>query len=59
MTDDPVELAAQHSYGYGRWSAPYWFIGPETARRKKRATILRSAAEPGFAYAQTVRPAAM
>jgi hypothetical protein len=28
----PSELdrMAEHFYGYGRWDAPYWFIGPET-----------------------------
>lgn len=28
---DPSELAqmAEHFFGYGRWDAPYWFIGPE------------------------------
>jgi hypothetical protein len=24
-----IELMAQGCYGYGRWDAPYWFIGPE------------------------------
>jgi hypothetical protein len=24
-----VESMAQEFYGYGRWEAPYWFIGPE------------------------------
>jgi hypothetical protein len=22
---------AEHFYGYGRWDAPFWFIGPEAA----------------------------
>lgn len=28
-----TELAhmAEHFFGYGRWDAPYWFIGPEAA----------------------------
>ena len=28
MNEDERELA-QHCYGYGRWDAPYWFIGLE------------------------------
>jgi hypothetical protein len=28
MNEDARELA-QHCYGYGRWDAPYWFIGLE------------------------------
>jgi hypothetical protein len=28
MDDDVREMALQ-CYGYGRWNAPYWFIGPE------------------------------
>jgi hypothetical protein len=29
------EDMAQHFYGYGRWDAPYWFIGPEQGQEKK------------------------
>jgi hypothetical protein len=28
-TTDPKALAAAHWFGYGRWNAPYWFIGKE------------------------------
>jgi hypothetical protein len=28
MTEHERELA-EHCFGYGRWDAPYWFIGPE------------------------------
>jgi hypothetical protein len=31
---DALELAARDWYGYGRWDAPYWFIGPEPGRAK-------------------------
>lgn len=27
--DDAVSEMARRCYGYGRWDAPYWFIGPE------------------------------
>jgi hypothetical protein len=27
--DDDMREMARRSYGYGRWDAPYWFIGPE------------------------------
>jgi hypothetical protein len=27
--DDDIALMARGFYGYGRWDAPYWFIGPE------------------------------
>ena len=27
--DVELELLARNFYGYGRWDAPYWFIGPE------------------------------
>lgn len=32
----PTELAhmAEDFYGYGRWEAPYWFIGPEAGMGK-------------------------
>lgn len=33
MNDDERELAI-NCYGYGRWKAPYWFIGPEQAKGK-------------------------
>ena len=29
MLPDFKSLAAQRWYGYGRWSAPYWFVGME------------------------------
>jgi hypothetical protein len=29
MSDDPKAKAAEKWFGYGRWSAPYWFIGKE------------------------------
>jgi hypothetical protein len=25
---------AEHFFGYGRWDAPYWFIGPEAGMGK-------------------------
>jgi hypothetical protein len=28
------KLAAENWYGYGRWGAPYWFIGPEPGMHK-------------------------
>lgn len=28
---------ARRSYGYGRWYAPYWFIGPEQGKGKGEA----------------------
>jgi hypothetical protein len=27
--DKAEEEMARECYGYGRWGAPYWFIGPE------------------------------
>lgn len=27
-------LAAEKWYGYGRWGAPYWFVGPEPGMRR-------------------------
>jgi hypothetical protein len=29
MNSDPKMLAAAQWYGYGRWDAPYWFVGKE------------------------------
>ena len=29
MTADAKALAAESWYGYGRWDAPYWFVGME------------------------------
>jgi hypothetical protein len=29
VTDDPKTRAAQDWFGYGRWDAPYWFVGME------------------------------
>jgi hypothetical protein len=27
--DEGIREMARRCYGYGRWDAPYWFIGPE------------------------------
>jgi hypothetical protein len=27
--DNPRQLAARKWFGYGRWEAPYWFVGME------------------------------
>jgi hypothetical protein len=32
--DDPIASAAKRWYGYGRWDAPFWFIGPEPGMGK-------------------------
>ena len=34
MTDIEQEMA-ERFYGFGRWKAPYWFIGPEQGQDKK------------------------
>jgi hypothetical protein len=31
MSDAENNMAC-HSYGFGRWKAPYWFIGPEQGK---------------------------
>jgi hypothetical protein len=41
MSDDPIILAAQRWYGYGEWSAPYWFVGPEPGMKKVECNNLR------------------
>jgi hypothetical protein len=42
---DEVELAARGWYGYGRWDAPYWFIGPEPGMKKDEGDNLRARCE--------------
>jgi hypothetical protein len=37
---DSIALAAQYWFGYGRWDAPYWFIGPEPGRAKSEGDNL-------------------
>jgi hypothetical protein len=32
--DDDIRDMALRCFGYGRWSAPYWFIGPGKRLRK-------------------------
>lgn len=42
MTDsERVEtLAAEHWFGYGRWAAPYWFVGPEPGMQEQEGDNL-------------------
>jgi hypothetical protein len=44
--DDAEDAMALESFGFGRWEAPYWFIGPEQGQGKKEGGSLapRSAA---------------
>ncbi len=39
-TDDPILRAAASWFGYGHWSAPYWFIGPEPGMAKQEGDNL-------------------
>lgn len=32
--DDPIHEMAKRCFGYGRWEAPHWFIGPEQAQAR-------------------------
>jgi hypothetical protein len=32
--DQEVREMARRCYGYGRWDAPYWFIGPEPGQAR-------------------------
>jgi hypothetical protein len=41
LVTDVIADAAEHSYGYGRWCAPYWFIGPEPGKAKKEGDNLQ------------------
>ena len=44
MNDDVREMALQ-SYGYGRWAARYWFIGPEQGQGGYENNDLKPRAE--------------
>jgi hypothetical protein len=45
-----VELMAQEFYGFGRWDAPYWFIGPEPGGEgnETRAKAFKKLGEDGL-----------
>jgi len=38
MNHDIAEMARRH-YGFGRWEAPYWFIGPEQGQSSSETTL--------------------
>ncbi len=40
MNRDLTEMA-RSSYGYGRWAAPYWFIGPEQGQALEEGDLER------------------
>ena len=44
MDDDILEMARQ-CYGYGRWEAPYWFIGPEQGMGRSENNDLKPRVE--------------
>jgi hypothetical protein len=48
--NDVIEKMARDFFGYGRWDAPYWFIGPEPAGgdHVQRAAAFRSLGKEGL-----------
>jgi hypothetical protein len=32
--DSELAHMVEHFYGYGRWDAPFWFVGPEAGMGK-------------------------
>lgn len=34
LRQNDLDYMAEHFFGYGRWDAPYWFIGPEAGMGK-------------------------
>jgi len=34
LSQQELENMAEHFFGYGRWDAPFWFIGPEAGMGK-------------------------
>jgi len=39
--DNEISEMARRCYGYGRWEAPYWFIGPEQGQPREENDDLR------------------
>jgi hypothetical protein len=45
LMDDDLREMALRSYGYGRWAAPYWFIGPEQGQSRRESSDLKPRVE--------------
>lgn len=45
MSADSIVDAAKCWYGYGRWDAPFWFIGPEPGMKRKEGDNLLARCE--------------
>ena len=45
MDSDGIREMARQFYGYGRWDAPYWFIGPEQGQGRDENNDLKRRAE--------------
>jgi hypothetical protein len=43
--DDRIREMARGCYGYGRWEAPYWFIGPEQGQARDENNELKTRCE--------------
>jgi hypothetical protein len=43
--DHNIYDMAHQSFGYGRWAAPYWFIGPEQGRTPSENNDLKPRVE--------------
>jgi len=39
--NDPTADMSRRCFGYGRWEAPYWFIGPEQAQAREENDDLK------------------
>jgi hypothetical protein len=40
LSQSALDHMAEHFFGYGRWDAPYWFVGPEAECRMRNTLIL-------------------
>jgi hypothetical protein len=45
QTNTNLDEMARRSYGYGRWDAPYWFIGPEQGTGRHEGSDLKQSLE--------------
>ena len=55
--EEIVKLAAECFYGYGRWDATYYFVGPEPGKAKDEGENLISRCRAWLDLCRQGRPA--
>lgn len=56
LTNSALNQMAENFFGYGRWDAPHWFIGPEARMGRMAPTASKPGTIHGSATDKNKKP---